>query len=1014
MKKSLLLIIMFSMLSGALLAQTTGKIRGRVVDKETRETLVGVSVILESSTSIGAITDLDGNFEVSAQAGANLVISYIGYKTVTIPARNGMMVELVSDIATLDEVVVVGYGTMRKSDLTGSVSSVKGSDLSVLSTPNIASALGGRSSGVHVVSSGAVDGPVKVRVRGIGTINNSDPLYVVDGFPTGDISYIAPTDIETLEVLKDASATAIYGSRGANGVILITTKKGAVQKTNVSVNAFFGVRNVSKYLDVLDAKDYSKALLESYEASGIIPDPQYIALLNYSIDNNKKGTDWQKEITQTGVVQNYNVAVTGGNEGVRYNLSATYSSEEGVLKNSFVDKLFVKLNTDYKISKAVTFGSDLSFIDYDMSATELGNMFGSALTLASRVSPVSPVYKQDGEWEKMMAGGFNPARLNDFEKYKSRKGNKFVGNFTLNIDILKGLSFKTTFGADYTYGRYKSYYPVFYVSQQESNNESSLYENRSANFGWVWSNVANYLFTLNKVHSFNLMAGTEASYGDSDLIGATAYDVAANKDMQYISAAKSNIYNSESGQSKSTIFSTFFRLNYAYNHKYLLTATIRSDASSRFAKENRVGYFPSMSLGWNAKEESFLKEVQPLTQLKFRAGWGQVGNQSSIGIGDYLSLIDNNLRYVLGDKVYEGRFPLTLSNPNLKWEIAEQFNIGADISLFDNKLRLNADYFVKKTKDMIIRKPIPDYVGAGRPLANVGTMENKGFEFTLNHENRIGEFEYNVGFNISFIKNKVTNLGGAGSMDETVYDRLGKMFRTEVGREISYYRGYKTDGIFHTQADIDNYTFTNSEGVTKLIQPDAKPGDVKYRDLNNDGSIEEGDLTYLGSYMPDFSGGFNLGAQYKNFFVSVFADFVYGNEIANTATYELRSGLNETNVLKSYYKNSWTPEKPYNKEPRMIDRAENCLFSDRYIEDGSFLRIRNMQIGYNIPQYWLQKVKVNNARIYMSIDNLYTFTKYKGFNPEISDQYGKVLAAGGDTGSTPLPRTVSFGFNLNF
>lgn len=1012
MRMRCFLIMLFVTFCHITWAQNIGNKKGRIVDKDTREPLIGVSVVLEHSTFVGAVTDVDGYFTIKATDGDKLAISYIGYQSVSISAKDDMLIELVTDVTALDEVVVVGYGTMKKSDLTGSISSVKGEELTKLSTPNIISALGGRAPGVRVISSGAVDGGTKIRIRGVGTVNNSDPLYVVDGFPTSDISYIAPTDIESLEVLKDASATAIYGSRGANGVILITTKKGTVQKTSVAVNAYFGLRNASDYLDVLDAVDYAYAMYEASAAANMELTDKSKAFMDYAITHNLRGTDWQKAITHTGIVQNYNLAVSGGTEKVRYNLSGTYSDEEGVEKNSYIDKLFLKFNTEYKISKAVTFGSDISFTNWDGSARNLGNLYGASLSWASRMAPIYPVYDQDGNWQN--TGGTNAARLSDFDKYNKNHGNKFVGNFSLNIDVLKGLSFKSTFGADYTFGRSSSYFPVFYVSQTERNDESSLDETRSSSISWVWSNVANYNFNIKDVHSFNLMAGTEASYGSNEWITATAYDVPENEYMHYISAAKSDRYKAKSGQSKSSIFSTFFRLNYSFKNKYLLTATIRSDASSRFAKENRVGYFPSMSLGWNLKEETFLKNIQPLSQLKLRAGWGQVGNQSSIGIGEYLSLIDNELRYVLGDQVYEGRLPMNLSNPNLKWEIAEQFNIGADVALFDNKLRLNADYFIKKTKDMIVRMPVPSYVGAGSPYGNVGTMENKGFEFNVEHENKIGDVQYNVGLNLSFIKNEVTDLGGAGSMDATAYDRLGPTFRTEVGREIAYYRGLKTDGIFHTQEEIDSYTHTNVDGTQQLIQPNAVPGDVKFVDLDGNGAIDEKDLTYLGSYMPDFSGGLNLGLEYKSFFISVFSDFVYGNEIANLNSYELRSGLG-TNILQSYYDNRWTPETPDNSAPRLTaNPGMNVKFSDLYVEDGSFFRIRNLQFGYDFPKTWIQKIRINKARLYMSIDNLYTFTKYTGYNPDIVDQYGDPLKAGGDTGATLLPRTISFGLNLNF
>ena len=1016
MRKVLLLMsLLFSF--GWVYSQET--IKGRVIDKDTKEALIGASVVLESNSGVGTTTDVDGNFElVLPKKNEKIVVSYIGYISVTLVPQNNQVIEMSADALGLEEVVVVGYGTMKKSDMTGSVTSVKGADLNVLATSNVASALAGRAAGVQVVSSGSVDGTAKVRVRGVGTINNSDPLYVVDGFPTSDISHIAPSDIESMEVLKDASASAIYGSRGANGVIMITTKKGSNQPTKVSANIYMGFSTASKTLDVLDATEYAHARIEAYENAGIAMDVNERSILDYAIQSGGKGTDWQDEILRTAMVQNYSLSVMGGSEKARYNLSATYNSEEGILKNSFSDKLYVRFNNEYKFNNIFKFGSDIAFTNYERSNTDLSNMYGSALLLASRAAPVSPVYDQNGNWADNMASDNNAVRVNEMEKYKKTTGNRFVGNFFLNVDILKGLSFKTTFGVDYDISKYKYYLPEYYVSQQEQNALSQLEETRYHNLGWVWSNVLTYNLDLSSGHRLNAMVGTEATYNSSEMLFARAYDVDENADMQYISAAKSDDYVADSSQEKSTIFSTFLRLNYSYMNRYLLTATIRSDASSRFAKENRVGYFPSVSAGWNIREEKFMQNVDFLSQLKLRAGWGQVGNQASAGIGDYLSTITNGLRYVVGGEVQEGRIPTVLSNPNLKWEIAEQWNVGVDVGFFNGKLSLTADYFVKNTKDMIVRTPVPMYVGADDPLDNIGSMRNKGFEFTLNHVNKIGDLDYNVSLNMSFIRNKVTSLGRSGAITATVYDtRLSNTSRTEVGREIAYYYGYQTDGIFNTAEELAAHSYVDENGVTQAIQPNAQVGDVKYKDLDGDGSIGEGDLTYLGSYMPDFTGGFNLGLAYKGFDFSLFADFSYGAEIANMTTYDLKSSLVTKNILKSYYNNRWTEETPYNNEPRLTASEmyrENTQFSDRYVEDASFLRIRNVQLGYSFPSKWLDNIKIDRARIYVSIDNLATITGYSGYNPEIADQYGNVLAAGCDVGGTPLPRTFTVGLNVNF
>ncbi len=1011
--RKLFLLILSVCLATISYAKEADRIKGRVIDKTTKEALVGVAVVSQANTSVGTSTDVKGEFTLSVAPGTQLSVSYLGYVSRTVVAADGMTIELEPSSVSLDELVVVGYGTVRKSDLTGSVATVKGADLNILSTPNVGASLAGRTAGVQVVSSGSPDGQTKIRIRGIGTINNSDPLYVVDGYQTTDISYLAPSDIESMEIMKDASSSAIYGSRGSNGVILITTKKGADRPTSVSVNAYFGIRKSSRYLDVLNATDYAKARIEAYANDNATMNTNDLAMLNYVIDNNLGGTDWQKEVLRTATVQNYNIAVRGGSSKVRYNLSATYNSEEGVLKNSFVDKLFLKFNTEYQLHKSVTVGSDIAFVDYDMSGQDLSNMYGSALTLASRAAPVSPVYDQEGNWFRTMGQDNNPVRVIDQERYKKRHGNKFVGNFYLNVDILKGLSFRSTFSGDYTFTRNSDYVPEYYVSQQEKNDLSELSEFRQNSFNWVWSNVATYNFSLPRAHRLTAMLGVEATKDNYTSITATAYDVAENADMRYISAAKSNNYNADSDQGISTLFSQFARVNYSFKDRYLLTATLRHDASSRIPKDHRSDFFPSVSVGWNMAEESFLRDWKPLNQLKLRAGWGQVGNQASVGIGAYQAVIANNLKYVLGGQVYEGRIPTTLSNEDLRWETAEQFNVGVDAGFFDGKLTATLDYFVKDTKDMIITPPVPAYAGADPAPANVGSMRNSGFEFSLNHTNRIGEFSYNVGLNMSFIRNKVTSLGGSAPIVKTVYDsRLTGTSRTEEGREIAYYYGYRTDGIFHTAEELAAHV--NKDG--QPLQPNAKVGDVKYIDRDGSGQIDEGDLDYLGSYMPKFNGGLSLGAAYKGFFLSCFADFVYGNQIANMNLYDLYSTQMDKNILYKYYNDRWTEDTPYNNQPRLTtaNMAENMRFSDRYIEDGSYFRIRNLQFGYDFPTKWIKRAKMSNLRVYLSIDNLYTFTKYTGYNPDVTDQWGDPLVAGSDVGGTPLPRTFTVGINLTF
>lgn len=578
------------------MAPQTHKITGTI--SESAGPIVGATVKIKGSQT-GTVSDLDGHFSIDAAPGDILEISYIGYgtKDVKVGDQKQINITLSEDNKALDEVVVVGYGVVRKHDLTGAVSTINGKDLDVMSSANVVASMAGRTAGIRVVPSGSVDGSTKIRIRGIGTINNSDPLYVVDGFPTADISYLAPSDIKSVEVLKDASASAIYGSRGANGVVMITTQKGAVQPTKINANAYIGFSNASKKLDVLNATDYAKARLEAYSNAGMSMSVNDKAILDFVASGNYQGTDWQDQILRTGMVQNYNVSVNGGSEKEKYNLSATYNSDEGVLKNSFVNKVITRFNNEYKFSNAVTMGTDISFSNYQMSNIDTSNMYGSALTLASRAAPVSPVYDQNGNWAENMAMDNQAVRVNAMEKYKEKSGNKFVGNLFLNIDLMKDLSFRSTYGIDYSTTKLSTYNPVYYVSAQESNSLSSLQENRYSSLNWVWSNVLNYNLTLARIHRINAMVGVEATYNQQDMLQALGYDIQEDRDMRYLSAAKSNEFTATSAQERSSIFSTFFRVNYSLLDRYLVTATIRSDASSKFAKNNRVGYFPSVALG---------------------------------------------------------------------------------------------------------------------------------------------------------------------------------------------------------------------------------------------------------------------------------------------------------------------------------------------------------------------------------------------------------------------------------
>lgn len=1015
-----LYLFLFASLLGVGIASAQDRTLSGSVADEKGELLPGVSISVKGTT-VGTNTNAEGRYTLRIPAGGKtLVVSFVGMQTkeIELGSQSTLDIVLQSDTKSLDEVVVIGYGSSKKSDLTGSVASIKSDQLTQIATPNVTQAIQGRVAGVDVTSnSGEPGGASRIRIRGVGTINNADPLYVVDGFQTADISFLAPGDISSMEILKDASATAIYGSRGANGVVLITTKRGKSGAARISFDGYAGVQQAWRTQKMLTASEYATLRLEAYQNDGTVLDPassQY-KRLNAAIQSNAKGTDWQKEVMQTGAIQNYSLNILGGSENSRYSITGTYFSQDGIVKNSGMKKYFIRFNNDYTLTKWLTGGVSGAFSRTNKTYTN-NDLYAGVLTTALRVDPLTPAWDAaTNNWGRAdISYENNPARA--VSEMAGNKGYESLlnANAYAEASFLKHFKFRSQFGVNYKNLHNKQYLPKFFIDVVEQRANSQLTELRGEQTQWVASNYITYDNTFGK-HHIGFMAGTEAQRVQYADFGVTAYDVPADADLRYISSSRATSYNVTSSQSDESILSFFGRANYSYRDKYMLTATLRQDGSSRFMKNNRWGTFPSFAAGWNITDEPFMANIRQLSNLKLRAGWGQVGNQNSAANYGYVTTLSGGNRYILGGQIVEGFAPTTASNPELKWETTTSSNIGIDAAFFNNALTLTADYFVKKTSDMIVRVPIPVFAGVGPPYVNAGSMKNNGIELAATYRNEVGGLTYEIGANFTKIKNEVTSLGGGSPIESADVSRVGNITRTSVGREIAYFYGLKTDGIFHNAAELEAHK--NSSGAA--IQPNAQVGDVKFVDLNGDGVIDDKDRTYLGSATPGFTYGFNTTLGYKNFDLKVFFQGAQGVELVNALDYFTKNAQGQWNSVADRM-NRWTPTNTNTNEFRMTlkDANQNYRFSDRYVQDGSYLRLRNVTLGYTLPKALVQSWKMANLRAYVSVDNLLTFTKYKGLDPEVGE-YGynrsyNPLAVGVDVGTYPQPRTWRAGLTVNF
>lgn len=1056
MKKLLSFLFFIFSFSLAIFSQNI-QIKGLILAKEDSSPLIGVNVAVKGTTN-GVITDLKGNFTLSVSPKSKIVISYIGYKSqeIMVVDSRSLKIFLEEDSKTLDEVVVVGYGVQKKSVVTAAISKVTAEDLNSTSSTRVEDALKGKISGVQITqSSGQPGSDSKVRIRGIGTVNNSEPLYIVDGMPVdGGIDYLNPVDIQSVEILKDAASAAIYGARAANGVVLVTTKSGLVGKATISYDVSYGWQNPWKKKSVLDATAYMTLMNEAAINDGNSP--------KYTADQIKtagKGTDWQDEtFNRNAPIQSHQVSINGGTEKVAYFLSFGYFNQEGIVGGNFDKSNFkrwsLRANNTYnayetnerKFLNKIKLGVNLGYSRSISSGVETNSEYGSILGSALAFDPTVPVYAtnpaailalhpnavkdKDGNVFSTPPNGFqeiaNPVAM--LNAPTSGKGNadKFVSTFWGELNVLDGLKFKSSFGVDLAFWGNDGYtFPYFLATQGKDINQSSVYSNMHRGFTWQFENTLTYNKVFAKKHNFTLLLGQSAKeYKVRDLSGddfelLETNPNKANIDYAIADRKKERVAGGTGGFSSLTLASYFGRVDYNYDERYMLQATVRRDGSSNFGPSHKWGIFPSFSVGWNVTSEAFM-ENRPewFSNLKLRGSWGKNGNER-IGQFRYTSLMDGGQNYYFGSgkesAMQYGSSPSKISNPDVKWEESEQIDLGFESRFFNNSLTLGFDYFKKKTNGMLMDQPIPVYVGKGAPIANAGDMENSGLEFEMGYKLKVSDLTLNFTANASYLKNKLIKLGNASG--EAIYEDsgasgVGSYVKGTNNEVFPYFYGFKTAGLIQNQKQADEYNAKFGEK--------AHPGDVIFRDIAGahdangtsipDGKITDADKTKIGKGMPDWTYGFTLGAEWRGFYMNLFFQGAQGNDIFD---FSQRGDITAMN-RPSWILDRWIGEGTSNKIPRMtaVNPNRNWRSSDLYIKDGSFLRLKNMQIGYTIPSNLTKKISIQKLRVYISGQNLLTFTRYDGFDPEIAS--GGYTTIGVDKGIYPQSRTVSLGANISF
>lgn len=1051
MKKLLSVLFLLSFTLAAVYAQNI-QIKGTVVSGTDNEPLPGVNVVVKGNTSTGTITDFNGTFTLSAPADAILSISYIGFKSqeIAVKGHKDIKIVLQEDSETLDEVVVVGYGVQKKSVVTASIAKVSADDLASTAPVRMDNALKGLASGVTVTSSSGQPGAAaQIRVRGVGTIRTengaADPLYIVDGMPLeGGLDYLNPNDIASIEVLKDAASGAVYGARAANGVILVTTKTGKIGKTKVTYDFSYGWQSAWKKRDVLNASEYALMINEGAINAGIAPkfsDP-------YSYG---QGTNWQDEVFNNNApMMNHQVSVSGASEKVNYLFSLGFYTQDGIVGGNFdrsnYERLTLRSNTQYTLfdeskernwlnSLKVT--SNLSYARIKSTNFDDNSTWGTPLGSVLALSPILNVYDETEEAIKAQFDKYGttaeytpvydprngklfsiPGEFGEMSNPIAKLSlpgdkhwsHKFVANFSAELQLWDNLKFKTSYGADLSFWGYDSYRPLYYLRSGESSTQSSAYSRKEDGTVWQLENVLMYDKSIDK-HSFSVLLGQSAKKSSGSYLYGSRNNI-TNYSRPYIDASTGLAANADRDAAgapsvDATLASIFARASYNYDERYMLQVTVRRDGSSRFGPNNHYAVFPSFSLGWNLTNEKFMnKRPNWLTTTKIRLSWGKNGNEN-IGNFKYTVLTSpgNNAIFGSSENVINGVKASGLANPDLKWEESEQLDFGLDFGFFNNALTFTADYYKKKTNGMLMEMNIPFYVGEAKPIGNVGKMENSGIELEAAYKFRVSDWNFRVSANASYLKNKLIEYGNESGWENLdSFQGTGDISRAENGKPFPFFYGYKTAGIFQNTDEVKAYK--NDKG--ELLQPTAVPGDVRFVDVDGNGIIDANDRTDIGKGMPDWTFGFNLGVSWKNFDLNMMWQGTAGNDIYDATR---RTDIATSN-LPSWMLNRWTGEGTSNRIPRFVQGDNvNWQSSDLYVYDGSYLRLKNIQLGYTLPAALTQKVFISSLRFYVAAENLFTFTKYHGFDPEISSG-GTSL--GIDYGVYPQARVWTIGASLSF
>ena len=1025
MMKIYKLLFMMCLMLASWSVSAQQRVTGKVID-ETGMEVIGASVFIQNTT-IGTITDYEGNYAFSAPDSlqdANLVVSFIGYATQIIPmgGKTRIDVSLELDNKQLEEVIVVGYSTQTKSDVTGALASVKGKDLNALPVAGIDQALQGRAPGVNISQvTGAPGEGVSVRIRGIGSLNSSnDPLYVVDGVPTREVlNILSPQDIEEIPILKDASAAALYGSRANNGVVLITTKKGSKDRSMITINSQVGVQTHGKLTEMTNRDQYIEMYNEAANNdNAFVSDDLFKrALITDEIAAGLPDENHLEAIFRTAVIQNYGITASGGNDKTQYLLSMTYFDQEGIIIGSAYDRLSGRINLNTKMNDWFTTGLNLNVSRshrsiIGSSGDGAGGNGGSIVRYAFFRTPAIPIYEENGDYVDlpqypgMFGDGYNPVGLANYSD-NNRTTDRYFGKVFGIVRFAENLRLTSNFGFDSEDGLQRRF-DRNWGSNDRINNPNRLNVQNNSAVSWTNNNVLQFDKKLDS-HRFSVLVGSEAIKTEGYFSSQTGRDFPdQDPNLVYLGNGMGEPAVSEVRYAF-TLLSFFGKVDYDFNDKYQFSASVRRDGSSRFASENKWGTFYAVSGGWNLHKEAFLENVDLISQLKLRVGYGEIGNQE-IGNYAYSDLISPNYNYPFTGTSYNDGYAVTqLGNNQVKWESSNQFNTGVDFEIKQGVLYGSVDYYYKLTTDMLVKAPNPASAGyASAAWVNNGEILNKGIELLLGFRKTYNDFSFNISGNGAYLHNEVLSMDGfiSGGAIGSNYTT-----RTEEGHSIGSFYMYEMEGIFQNQLDISTSAYQGSN---------IRPGDVKYKDQNGDNYIDENDRTHVGSPIPKFTAGLNLSANYKNFDATLFFQGAYGFDIYNVAFHDIEGFYRPFNLTKEYYDNRWTGEGTSNEYPRASwsGSNNNTRISTRFLRDGSYTRLKNVQVGYNFPQATLDKLHLTRLRVYVSAQNLLTLTKYYGLDPEMTTSDNATsdgdMARSIDWGTYPSARSYNIGVNLSF